>query len=100
MCTKIIVLFIGKEDKRQGIVRNPENSVIKRIYSASRYVRSRPYGITTTEKKLIEHSYKDLKEALKKTNTFYKEDWDTIKIQIEALNLSEFKEIKFFKIND
>jgi hypothetical protein len=97
---KIIILFIGKEDKRQGIVRNPENSVIKRIYSASRYVRSRPYGITPTEKKLIEHSYKDLKEALKKTNAFYKEDWDIIKSQIEALNLSEFKEIKFFKIND
>jgi len=97
---KIIVLFIGKEDKRQGIVRNPESSVIKRIYSASRYVRSRPNGITSTEKKLIEHSYKDLKAALEKTNTYFKEDWDIIKSQIESLKLSEFKEIKFFKIND
>ena len=45
--------FIGKEDKRQGIVRNPENSVMKRIYSANRYVRSRPSGITSTETKLL-----------------------------------------------
>ena len=97
---KILVLFIGKEDKRQGIVRNPESSVIKRIYSASRYVRSRPNGITLTEKKLIEHSNKDLKAALEMTNAYYKEDWDIIKSQIEALKLSEFKEIEFFRIND
>ena len=97
---KILILFIGKEDKRQGIVRNPESSVLKRISSASRYVRSRPNGITLTEKKLLEHSYNDLKEALEQTNTFYKEHWDKIKAQIEQLKLSEFEEIEFFKLDD
>ena len=97
---KIIILFIGKEDKRQGIVRNFENSIVNRVYSAIRYVRSRPNGITSTEKKLIEHAHKNLKVALEKTNAYYKEDWDIIRSQIEALKLSEFKEIKFFKIND
>ena len=91
--------FIGKEDKRQGIVRNPENSVMKRIYSANRYVRSRPSGITATETKLLEHVQNDLKVALEQTNTFYDEHWDKLKAKIEAVELSEFEAIKRFKLD-
>ena len=91
--------FIGKEDKRQGIVRNPENSVMKRIYSANRYVRSRPSGITATETKLLEHVQNDLKVALEQTNTFYDEHWDKLKAKIEAVELSEFEAIKRFELD-
>ena len=91
--------FIGKEDKRQGIVRNPENSVMKRIYSANRYVRSRPSGITSTETKLLEHVQNDLKVAIEQTNTFYDEHWDKLKAKIEAVELSEFEAIKRFKLD-
>ena len=52
--------YLGAVDKRQGIVRNPENSVLRRISNASRYVRSRPTGITSTEEKLLEHLHNDL----------------------------------------
>ena len=90
--------FIGKEDKRQGIVRNSTNSVVTRISNANRYVRSRPYGITSTEEKLLEHAQNELKSALEKTNIFYKEHWDALKAKIEAIQLSEFEEIKEFKI--
>ena len=95
----ILVLFIGKEDKRQGIVRNPENSVLKRIYSANRYVRSRPSGITLTEEKLLEHARQDLVAALDQTNAFYEVYWKAIRVQIEAINLSEFEAIKRFKLD-
>ena len=91
-------LFIGKEDKRQGIVRNPENSVMKRIYTASRYIRSRPYGITDTEKALVKHTSDDLRIALKQTNAFFEENWEDLKSAIEAVKLSEFEEIKRFEI--
>ena len=94
----IMDLFIGKEDKRQGIVRNPENSVMKRIYTASRYIRSRPYGITDTEKALVKHTSDDLRIALKQTNAFFEENWEDLKSAIEAVKLSEFEEIKRFEI--
>jgi len=94
----LLNLFLGKEDKRQGIVRNQESSVMRRIYSASRYVSSRPSGITVTEEKLLEHAYNDLKTALEKTNTFYLENWENLKAKIEAVALSEFKEIQKFEI--
>ena len=96
----IMDLFIGKEDKRQGIVRNPENSVVKRIYTASRYIRSRPYGITDTEKALVKHASNDLKIALKQTNSFFEENWEDLKTSIEAIELTEFKEIMRFKIDE
>ena len=98
MIDSIMNAFIGKEDKRQGIVRNSTNSVVTRISNANRYVRSRPYGITSTEEKLLEHAQNELKSALEKTNIFYKEHWDALKAKIEAIQLSEFEEIKEFKI--
>ena len=95
----IINSFLGKEDKRQGIVRNPENSVVKRINSASRYIRSRPNGITETEEKLMKHALDDLKKALNQTNSFYDENWEELKTSIEAIELTEFKEIVRFEID-
>ena len=95
----ILILYIGKEDKRQGIVSNPENSVLKRIYSASRYVRSRPSGITSTEKQLLEHTRQDLQTALDQTNAYYEVNWDAVRTQIEAIDLSEFDTIKRFKLD-
>ena len=94
----IIDLFLGKEDKRQGIVRNLENSVVSRISIANRYVQSRPTGITSTEEKLLEHAREDLKTALEKTNAFFKEQWEDLKSKIEAVQLSEFEETKLFEI--
>jgi len=90
--------YLGAVDKRQGIVRNPENSVLRRISNASRYVRSRPTGITTTEEKLLEHLHNDLNAALQETNTFYEEQWEKLKTAIEAIELSEFKDIQSFEI--
>ena len=94
----ILDLFLGKEDKRQGIVRNPENSVVKRITTAARYIRSRPNGITVTEEKLLAHAYTDLSNALEQTNSFYEENWDALKASIEAIPLSAFKEVKQFQL--
>ena len=95
----IMNFFLGKEDQRQGIVRNPENSVVKRINSASRYIRSRPDGITETEEKLMKHALDDLKKALNQTNSFYDENWEELKTSIEAIELTEFKEIVRFEID-
>lgn len=91
--------FLGKVDKRQGIVRNPESSVVRRLYSASRYIRSRPSGITATEEELLSHAQTDLKAALEQTNAFYKKYWEELKTQIEAVELSDFKEIHYFELD-
>ena len=90
----LISLYIGKEDKRQGIIRSPESNVMTRIGTASRYIRSRKLGITATEEKLLQHAKDELETALEKTNAYFKEVWPFLRTQIEDLDSSRFKEIK------
>ena len=59
----LIALYIGKEDKRQGIVRNPENTVMTRLYAASMYVGSRQNGVSETEKNLMKHAKEEESSA-------------------------------------
>ncbi|SEL42322.1 Uncharacterized protein SAMN04487910_2411 [Aquimarina amphilecti] len=93
-----IAIYLGKEDKRQGITRNPEITVMQRLGTAGWYTGSRQNGLTVTEKTLIKHANNALKEALDKTNTFFTKDWKPYQEAIEKLETSPFKEIKTFTI--
>tara|TARA_B100000767_G_scaffold275771_1_gene315352 strand:+ start:2049 stop:5240 length:3192 start_codon:yes stop_codon:yes gene_type:complete len=95
----LISLYIGKKDKRQGIIRNPESTVMTRMSTASRYIRSRKQGITSTEEKLLQHAKDELEIALEKTNTYYKKVWPSLRAQIEDLDSSRFKEVKLIDLD-
>ena len=90
----IIALFIGKEDKRQGITRNPEISVMQRVNTASYYVQTRKSGVTKTEEDLIQFAEEEVKQALGKTNAFLNQKWKAYQQEIQALKLSPFMETK------
>ncbi len=96
---EIMALYLGKEDKRQGITRNPEITVMLRLRNASSYVRSRKTGITQTEKDLISFAKDELNSALEKTNSFFSKDWQDYKTTINKADSSPFKEIKTISIN-
>lgn len=93
---ELIALYIGKEDQRQGITRNRENTVMQRINTANAYVSSRKNGLTQTERTLVEHAENDLKSALDKTNSFYTNQWPDFKEKMEKIELPLFKETKTF----
>jgi photosystem II stability/assembly factor-like uncharacterized protein len=95
----VVALYIGKEDKRQGITRNPEITVMQRIGTATRYVATRKTGITKTERELISYAKDELKTALEKTNSFFMEKWKPYRTSIESLDLSHFKETQEFKLD-
>ena len=94
----VVALYIGKEDKRQGITRNPEITVMQRIGVATRYVASRKTGITKTERELISYAKEELKMALDKTNAFFTEKWKPYRQSIEGLDLSPFKKTTVFNL--
>lgn len=94
----VIALYIGKEDKRQGITRNPEITVMNRIGTASGYIQSRQTGITNTERQLLKFAEDELTTALEKTNTFFNQKWKPYQSSIKALDLSPFKEVKTFSL--
>ncbi len=95
----VVALYIGKEDKRQGIIRNPEVTVMQRLGYASRYARSRQNGLTETEHKLMKFAEDDLKKALDKTNAFFRDRWKAYSTSIKGLDVSPFKETKTFSMN-
>ena len=95
----ITALYLGKDDKRQGITRNPETTVMLRINTARRYVGSRKTGMTKTENNLMQFAEEELNSALEKTNTFFNTDWKVYRESIESLDVSPFKETKEFKLN-
>ncbi|MFT4831303.1 MAG: photosystem II stability/assembly factor-like uncharacterized protein [Psychroserpens sp.] len=95
----VMTLYLGKDDKRQGITRNPEITVMQRIGAASGYVESRQTGITATEKQLVQFAEEELTKALEATNTFFEDKWKNYRISIEQLDNSPFKETKKFMMN-
>lgn len=94
----VVALYIGKDDKRQGITRNPEITVMQRLGNASYYTGTRKNGITKTERNLIKYATDELKMALDKTNTFFTDKWKTYQESIESLEVSPFKETETFTI--
>ncbi len=96
---KVLELYLGKVDKRQGITRNPEVTVSQRLRSASWYVNSRFGNQTSTEKQLVSQFKDSLKEALEKTNALFEKDWKSYKEEVEKVKISPFKEIKSFSVN-
>ena len=93
----LISLYLGKEDKRQGITRNPEVTVMQLIGTASFYSGSRPNGLTSTENTLIQNAKNALEEVTSETNKFFEESWKAYREEVENLELSPFKEVKTIK---
>jgi len=94
----VVALYIGKEDKRQGITRNPETNVMQRIGNAGFYTGTRKTGLTETERNLMKYAEGDLKDALNKTNSFFSDRWKSYRESIEALEVSPFKETRRFSL--
>lgn len=96
---KNIALFLGEEDERQGITRSREMNVANRLRLAGNYVESRPEGLTSTERTLIQQAETELKDALQEINSFYKEQWPEYRTKMEQVEISPFKPVKNFSLN-
>ncbi|MDG1573421.1 hypothetical protein OZ410_13915 [Robiginitalea sp. M366] len=94
----LMALYIGKEDKRQGITRNPEMTVMTRLRNAAGYATSRPAGLTETERRLMAFAQADLEKALSATNAFFAEAWAEYRSTMEGLDMSPFKETETFSM--
>ncbi|MEM6685216.1 MAG: hypothetical protein AAF617_05415, partial [Bacteroidota bacterium] len=97
---EVIALYLGKVDKRQGITRNPEVTVMQRMGTAGWYVGSRQTGLTDTERQLMQQAEDALKDALDQTNTFFTDEWNAYRTNMEQIDIKPFKETTSFQLND
>ena len=94
----LIAMYLGTIDKRQGITRNPEVTVMQRIGTASSYVGSRKSGMTVTEEKLMRFAKNELLMALEKQNAFFETTWSVFEAEMKKIDRNPFKETKTFDL--
>ncbi len=92
-----IALFMGKIDRRQGITRNPEVTVLQRLRSASRYVGSRFGEQTRTEKQLVNQFKDSYKAAMDKSNNFLSSEWNDYITKMNGISIAPFKNAEIIK---
>ena len=95
----LTAVYLGKIDKRQGITRNPEISLYKRLNTARWYAGSRFGKQTKTEVRLLLQFEETFKEAVQATNNFFSKDWKKYREKIEKITISPFKKTKIFSFN-
>jgi len=97
---EVLDIYLGKQDKRQGITMTLDVSVTDRLSKARWYVGSRKTGITETEKKLINHAKKDLEAALKTTNLFFEDTFKPYYQKMQTINMTKtLDNIKNFNLD-
>jgi photosystem II stability/assembly factor-like uncharacterized protein len=94
-----VALYLGKEDKRQGIIREPKPNIVQRFRMANYYSATRPSGTTETEKRLLNLAKEELQKALIATNEFFEKDWNAYRAEMKALETSPFKKTTVFQLD-
>ncbi|MFB0905284.1 MAG: hypothetical protein QMB11_12980 [Nonlabens sp.] len=84
--------YFGTPDKRQGITRNPEMTVMNRMYGAASYIGSRQGAQTATETQL----YNQAKALALGVNTeaknFLNKEWNDFVKEMKLVTVDMFKE--------
>ncbi|MEM9895297.1 MAG: hypothetical protein AAF789_02910 [Bacteroidota bacterium] len=93
-------IYLGKEDKRQGITRSTPNSVNNAYFSAYRYVSNALHAPGDTENKLITKFEQELKKAVDMTNDYFASEWGKFRESMEKIDFSPFKDFEKIELED
>ena len=90
----LLNMVFGKPDDRQGITRNPEITVMTRVFGPFRYMNNDLDGPGETERNLLRLAEEAVNDAISQINEFIQTDWPAYQQTIEAANLSPFKSLE------
>jgi hypothetical protein len=92
--SELLDQMLGKEDDRQGITRNPEPSVQTHLREPYWHLRSAIGGLSSTERKLMDHAEKSVKETVTRINQFFENEWSEYVETVEDSDLTPFRPIE------
>ena len=98
--TELQDLFVGKQDKRQGITADGSPSVADRWRQHYSYLRSRPDGPTVTERQLWENTRAAADTAINQVSEFYSATWIQFTQKVSEVLVPYFKPYVNQKINE
>jgi hypothetical protein len=87
-------MIFGEQSDMQGIVRNPDPTVLTHLYAVNRYLGSDYDGPGVRERNLLQQAEEAVNEAVSAINDFITQDWPDYQRAVENSELSPFKEIE------
>lgn len=93
----IFDFILGKEDKRQGIVRSPDPTPVSYIQTAQSYIARSHDPISETDKRVYKHAEDKIAELTKRVNAFYETSWKQYREAMEKVTISPFKDYEPLK---
>jgi len=87
----IMDYIVGKEDKRQGIVRQPDPTPISFIGTAEFYISSSKDPITSTDQRVFDQAQDQITKVMERVNKFFAKSWPEYKAVMEKVTISPFK---------
>ena len=91
--------ILGKEDKRQGIIRSPDPSRYSFVQTAQQYVSRSREPINETDRRVVKQAEDKAIEVMNRVNRFYSTTWPEYKTMMEKVILSPFKNYEPLKKN-
>lgn len=84
--------MLGKEDKRQGIVRQKDPTPLSYINQASYYISSSYDPVSATDQRVFDFAASEFKRVVDRVNRFYDTTWKEYRGAMEKVAISPFKE--------
>ncbi|MFZ6011861.1 MAG: VPS10 domain-containing protein [Bacteroidota bacterium] len=86
--------ILGKEDKRQGIVRRRDPTPVSYVGGARFYISSALDQVNATDQRVFKLAEDQISEVLNRVNKFYETTWPEYRAAMEKVTISPFKDYK------
>ena len=96
---KIMDYIVGKEDKRQGIVRSPEPTPGSYVFMAQRYINTSKDPVSATDQRVFKQAQDAIDPVVKRVNKFFETTWPEYRAVMEKVSISPFKNYEPLKQN-
>jgi photosystem II stability/assembly factor-like uncharacterized protein len=84
--------ILGKEDKRQGIVRQKAPTPVSYIGNAAFYISSALDPVSATDQRVFKFAQEQVGLVLERVNKFYDTTWKEYRASMEKVVISPFKD--------
>jgi photosystem II stability/assembly factor-like uncharacterized protein len=91
--------ILGKEDKRQGIVRQRDPTPVSYIGNASFYNGSSLEPLSATDERVYQFAKEQIAIVVKRVNAFYEKQWPEYRSAMEKVVISPFKDYQPIKFD-
>jgi photosystem II stability/assembly factor-like uncharacterized protein len=94
----VMDFIIGKEDKRQGIVRHPDPTPMSYIDNAQFYIGSSKEAVNATDQRVFKQAQDEVSKITERVNKFFEKNWPDYRAAMEKVSLSPFKNYEPLKL--